>query len=163
VWWVAHDQDSLPAGHQETREGEQGLLLVNQPRMYRLVLLLLAGVMLCCLWVLLSFPDTAPAVPSALAGPDVGHVDRGAGTSAPLPDESYLLMSAEEVRETNRLPGNAYLLTMLLLACSFGASVLRTLLTRAGRQGATCSWIGDDRAWLAVACEEPSFLGVFRL
>jgi hypothetical protein len=163
VWWVAHDQDSLPADHQEAREGEQGLLLVNQSRMNRLVLLLLAGIMLCCLWVLLSFPVTAPAVPSALAGPNVGHVDRGAGTSAPLPDESYLLTPAEEVRETNSLPGNAYLLTMLVLACSFGASVLRTLLSSAGRQGATCSWIGDDRAWLAVACEEPSFLGVFRL
>jgi hypothetical protein len=164
VWWVTHDQDSLPAGHQEAREGEQGLLLVNQPRMYRLVLLLLlAGIMLCCLWVLLSLPVTAPAVPSALAGPNVGHVDRGAGTSAPLPDESYLLTPAEEVRETNSPPVNAYLLTMLVLACSFGASVLRTLLTSAGRQGATCSWIGDDRAWLAVACEELSFLGVFRL
>jgi len=80
-----------------------------------------------------------------------------------LPDESYLLTPAEEVRETNRLLGNAYHLTMLLLACSFGASVLRTLLTSAGRQGATCAWIGDDRAWLAVACEDPSFLGVFRL
>ncbi len=164
MWWVTHDQDSLPAGHQEAREGEQGLLLVNQPRMYRLVLLLLlAGIMLCCLWVLLSLPVTAPAVPSALAGPNVGHVDRGAGTSAPLPDESYLLTPAEEVRETNSPPVNAYLLTMLVLACSFGASVLRTLLTSAGRQGATCSWIGGDRAWLAVACEEPSFLGVFRL
>ena len=128
-----------------------------------MVLLLLAGIMLCCLWVLLSFPVTAPAVPSALAGPNVGHVDRGAGTSAPLPDESYLLMPAEEVRETTRLPGNAYLLTMLLLACSFGASVLRMLLTNARRLGATCSWSGHDRPWLAVACEEPSFLGVFRL
>jgi hypothetical protein len=163
VWWVAHDQDSLPKGHQEAREGEQGLLLVNQPRMNRLVLLLLAGFMLCCFWVLLSFPVTAPAVPSALAGPNVGHVDRGANAPAPLPDESYLLTPAEEVREMDRLPGNAYLLTMLMLACSFGTSVLRTLLTSAGRQGATCSWIGDDRAWLAVACEEPSVLGVFRL
>jgi hypothetical protein len=80
-----------------------------------------------------------------------------------LPDESYLLTPAEEVRETNSLPGNAYLLTMLVLACSFGASVLRMLLTNARRQGATCSWIGDDRGWLAVAHEEPSFLGVFRL
>ena len=128
-----------------------------------LLLLVLVGIMLCCFWVLLSFPVTAPAVPSALAGPNVGHVDRGAGTSAPLPDGSYLLTPAEEPQKTDRLPGNAYLLTMLMLACSFGASVLRRLLTSAGRQGAICSWIGDDRAWLAVAHEEPSFLGVFRL
>jgi hypothetical protein len=122
--------------------------------------------MLCCLWVLLSLPLTVPAVPSALAGPNVGHVDRGAGTSAPLPDESYLLMPAEEVRETTRLPGNAYLLTMLMLACFFGASVLRVLLTKARsapRQGAICSWCGDDRPWFAVAHKNPSLLGVFRL
>jgi hypothetical protein len=80
-----------------------------------------------------------------------------------LPDESYLLTLAEEVRETDRLPGNAYLLTMLVLACSFGASVLRMLLTNARRQGAICSWSGDDRRWLSVAYEDPSFLGVFRL
>ena len=125
--------------------------------------------MLCCLVVLLSLPlsvpevSDVPGVASALAGANVGHVDRAANAPAPLPDESYLLTPAEEAQETDRLPGNAYLLTMLMLGCSFGASVLRTLLTSAGRQGATCSWIGDDRAWLAVACEEPSFLGVFRL
>jgi hypothetical protein len=50
-----------------------------------------------------------------------------------------------------------------VLACSFGASVLRMVLTNALRQGATCSWIGDDRGWLDVAYEDPSFLGVFRL
>jgi hypothetical protein len=131
--------------------------------MNRLVLLLLAGIMLCCLWVLLSFPVTAPAVPSALAGPNVGHVDRGAGTSAPMLNGSYPLTPAEEAQQTERHPVNAYLLTMLLLACSFGASVLRLLFTNARRQGATCSWIGDDRAWLSVTYEEPSFLGVFRL
>ena len=92
-----------------------------------------------------------------------GNVDRAANGSAPLPDGSYPLTPAEEAQETDSPPVNSYLLTMLVLACSFGASVLRMLLTNAGRQGATCSWIGDDRAWLAVANEEPSFLGVFRL
>jgi hypothetical protein len=131
--------------------------------MHRFVLLLFAGIMLCCLGVLLSLPVTAPDVPSALAGTNVGHVDRGANAPAPLPDESYPLTPAEEVQETDSHPVNAYLLTMLLLACSFGTSVLRTLLTNARRQGATCSWLGDDRAWLTVAYEEPSYLGVFRL
>jgi len=132
--------------------------------MYRLVLLvLLAGIMLCCLGVLLSLPLTAPHVPSALAGANVGHVDRGAGASAPLPDTSYPLTPAEEVQQPDSHPVNAYLLTMLVLACSFGASVLRMLLTNARRQGAICSWIGDDRRWLAVTYENPSFLGVFRL
>jgi hypothetical protein len=137
--------------------------------MHRFVLLLLAGIMLCCLGVLLSLPLSAPevsdvpGVSSALAGANVGHVDRGANAPAPLPSGSYPLTPAEELQQTDRHPVNAYLLTMLLLACSFGASVLRMLLTNARRQGATCSWIGDDRRWLSVAYEEPSFLGVFRL
>jgi hypothetical protein len=128
----------------------------------RLVLLLvLAGVMLFCLGVfLLSLPLSAPHLSSALAGE---HVDRAANGSAPLPDGSYPLTPAEEAQETDSLPVKAYLLTMLMLACSFGASVLRMLLTNARRQGAICSWSGDDRGWLAVAYEDPSFLGVFRL
>jgi hypothetical protein len=73
-------------------------------------------------------------------------------------------MPAEEAQEAYTSPVKAYLLTMLLLACSFGASVLRMLLTNARRQGAICSsWSGDDRRWLTVAHEDPSFLGVFRL
>ena len=131
--------------------------------MNRLVLLVLAGVMLCCLWVLLSMPLSVPHLSSALGGANVEHVDRGANAPAPLPNGSYPLMPAEEAQQTDSPPVNAYLLTMLLLACSFGASVLRMLLINARRQGVTCSWIGDNRPWLAVAYEEPSFLGVFRL
>jgi hypothetical protein len=93
----------------------------------------------------------------------VEHVDRGANAPAPLPNRRSPLMPAEEAQRTDRLPVNAHLLTMLVLACSFGASVLSMLLTNARRQGAICSWSGDDRRWLAVAYEEPSFLGVFRL
>ena len=133
--------------------------------MNRFVLLLvLAGVMLFCFGVfLLSLPLTAPHLSSALAGTNVEHVDRAANASAPLPDGSYPLMPAEEAQQTDSPPVKAYLLTMLLLACSFGASVLRMLLTNARRQGAICSWSGDDRRWLSVAYEDPSFLGVFRL
>jgi hypothetical protein len=144
--------------------------LAKQPRVHRfLLLLLLAGIMFCCLGVLLSLAVTAPdvsdvpGVPSALAGANVGHVERGANAPAPLPNTSYPLTPAEEVQQTDRHPVNAHLLTMLVLACSFGSSVLRMLLTNARRQGATCYWIGDDRRWLSVTYEEPSFLGVFRL
>ena len=122
--------------------------------------------MLCCLGLLHSLPFTAPdvlGVPVALAGANVGHEDGGADAPAPLPDGSYPLTPAGEVQETDRHPVNAHLLTMLLLACSFGASVLRMLLINARKQGATCSWIGNDRLWLAMAYGEPSFLGVFRL
>jgi hypothetical protein len=128
------------------------------------LLLLLAGIMLCCVGIfLLSLPLTAPHVSSALGGANVGHVDRGANAPAPLPGASYPLMPAEEAQQTDSPPVNASLLTMLLLACSFGASVLRMVLTNARRQGAICSWSGDDRRWLSVAYEDPSFLGVFRL
>jgi hypothetical protein len=90
-------------------------------------------------------------------------MDRGANGSAPLPGGSYPLTPAEEPQEADRPPVNAYLLTMLVLACSFGTSVLMMALTNSWRQGVICSWIGDDRRWLAVAYEEPSLLGVFRL
>ena len=133
--------------------------------MNRLVLLLLlAGVVLFCLGVfLLSLPLSAPHVSSALGGANVEHVDRGANAPAPLPDASYPLMPAEEAQQTDSPPVNAYLLTMLTLACSIGVSVLMMLLINARRQGVTCSWMGDDRRWLSVAYEEPAFLGVFRL
>jgi hypothetical protein len=127
------------------------------------LLLLLAAIVLCCFRVLLSLPLTAPHVSSALGEAKVEHVDRAANAPAPLPNGSYPLTPADEVQQTDRPPANAYLLTMLLLAWSFGASVLRVLLTNTRRQGVTCSWIGDDRPWLALAYEEPSFLGVFRL
>ena len=129
-----------------------------------MVLLLLAGVMLCCLGVLLlSLPLSAAHVSSALAGANVEHVDRAANAPAPLGDASYPLMPAEEAQETDRPPVNAYLLTVLVLVCSFGASVLKMLRTNARRQGAICSRSGDDRRWLTVAYEDPSLLGVFRL
>jgi hypothetical protein len=131
--------------------------------MNRFVLLLvLAGVMLCCLGVLLSLP-TALHVSSDLGVANVEHVERAANAPTPLLDASYPLTPAEEAQQTDRHPVNAYLLTMLVLACSFGASVLRMLLTNPRRQGVICSWSGDDRPWLAVAHEDPSFLGVFRL
>ena len=121
--------------------------------------------MVCCLGLfLLSLPLTAPHLSSALGGANVEHVDGAANAPAPLPNGSYPLTPAEEAQETYSTPMNAYLLTMLLLlACSFGASVLRMLLKNARRRGAICSWIGDDRPWLAVAHEDPSLLGVFRL
>jgi hypothetical protein len=91
-------------------------------------------------------------------------VDGAANAPAPLPGGSYpLLMPAEDTQETDSPPVNAPLLTMLMLACSFGASILRLQLTNARRQGATCSWGSDDRRWLYVAIEDPSFFGVFRL
>jgi hypothetical protein len=127
-----------------------------------LVLLLLGGGMLCCLGVLLSLPLTAPDVSSALGGANVEHVDRAANAPAPLPDRSYPLTPAEEAQETDRHPVNAFLLTMLVLACSFGASVSMMLLIDARRQGALCSLAVVGRSF-ATACKDLPFLGAFRL
>jgi len=128
--------------------------------MRRLVIILLIGLMLSCLGVCLSLPATGSDVPSAfIAVVDVAQVDRDA--NAPVPDGSYLLTRAEDVEKTDERPVNAELLTILLLACSFGASV-GWLLTNARKRGAICS-SGVDLPSLATAPEEPSFLGVFRL
>jgi hypothetical protein len=130
----------------------QGLVLIS------------AGVMLCCLGTFLSLPSTTSDGSSALAGPKVGHMELGADAPAPGPEGSYLLMPAEELQETDTLPMNASVLTMLLQALVyFGASVGWLLTTNARRHGVMCCSLFDDRSWLAVAPEGPSLLGVFRL
>ena len=156
---AALDQGSLTFGHQ-AREEDQGLRLAKEPRMRGLVLLLLAGVMLCCLGILLSLPASAPELTSAFAGAGAAQVDGGA--NAPPPDGSYPITPVEEVRETDRHPVNASLLTMLLLTLSFCTSAL-WMATNERRRGASCFWGVDDRPWLAVAHEGASVLGVFRL
>jgi hypothetical protein len=159
-------RDSLPPRHQ-ARKGELGLRLAKQPRMQGLALLLLAGVVLCCLWIFPSLPapkSEVAGVPSALAGANAGHVDRGAQALAPLPDGSYPLTAAEEPQETDELPVNSYLMTTLVLALAyFGASVGWLLMPNARRQAVMCRSVVDDRWWLASVHEGPSFIGVFRL
>jgi hypothetical protein len=120
--------------------------------------------MLCCLGTLLSLPSTTSYRSSALAGAKVGHMELGADAPAPGPDGSYLLMPAEELQETDKLPVNASVLTMLVLALAyFEACVGWLLTTNARRQGVMCCSLVEDRSWLAVAPEGPSLLGVFLL
>jgi hypothetical protein len=120
--------------------------------------------MLCCLGLLLSWPSTTSEAPSALAGVNVGHMDRGAGASTTVPDGSYPLAPAEDLQETDKGPVNASLLTMLLLALVyFGACIGWLFMTNARRHGVMCFSLVDDRPWLAVAHEDPSFLRVFLL
>jgi hypothetical protein len=135
--------------------------------MQGLVLLLLLGVVLCCLGIFLSLPaptSEVPGMPSALAGANVGHMDRAANAPAPLPDGSYPLTPAEELQELDELPVTFYLLTMLVLMIAyFGASLGWLLMANARRRQAICCSVVNDRGWLAAAHEGPSFLGVFRL
>jgi hypothetical protein len=131
------------------------------------LILLLAEVMLCCLGIFLSLPaptSEAPGVPSALAGANVGHVDRAANAPTPLPDGSYPLTLAEVPQESDEHPVDFYLLTILQLALAyFVASVGWLLMPNARRQAVMSSSVINDRAWLAAAHKGPSFLGVFRL
>ena len=124
----------------------------------------MAGVMICCLGLFLhSLPASpASAVPSALTGANVEHVNRVTNAPDPVPHGSYPLTPAREFQDTDKGPVNASLLTMLVLA-SFGASVGWLLMTNARRRQLACCSLFDDRWWLATVPEGPSLLGVFRL
>ena len=126
-----------------------------------ILLLLLAGVMLCWLGIFLSLPASATDLSSAYAEAEAAEVD--GGVNAPSPDGSYPITPAEEAQQTDKRPISAHLLTMLLLVIvSLGAIVLWMLMSNALRQGAICSW-DVVRASSTTSCEEPSFLAVFLL
>jgi hypothetical protein len=148
-------------------KGVKALRRGKKPRMRRSFLSLLAAVTLFCLEIFLSLPaptSELPGVPSALAEANVGHIDRAANAPAPLPNGSYPLTLAEVPQESDELPVNFYLLTMLVLALAyFVANVGWLLMPNARRQAVMSSSVINDRAWLAAAHKGPSFLGVFRL
>jgi hypothetical protein len=106
--------------------------------------------LLLCLGIfLLPLPATGSEVPSALATANLPSPDLATnGNPHPL-------------EETYKYPLNAELLTMLLLALSFGLSV-GWLLRNAQRQRTLCSLAGV-RSSFATICEDLPFLGVFRL
>ena len=137
------------------------------PRMRILgVPLLMVEVMLCCLALSTSLPaSTAPDMSEAPSVP--ARAEDDGGLNAPLPEDgSYPLTPAEEAKEMDKRPINAFLLTMLVLvtvASSAGVLSLLTMNARTKRWGAICLWEVEVRPWLAVSCEKPSFLGVFRL
>ncbi len=136
--------------------------LGKKPRMPQGVLLfLLAGVMLSCLGIFLSLPQTtASEAPYAPVWADEG-------SNAPSPEGSYPLSATEERNnKKDKLPVNASMLTLVVLAIasSFGASVLWLLTMNARKHRARCALgVEEERPWLAAAHEGPSYLGVFRL
>src|SRR5215212_4758760 len=106
--------------------------------------------------LLLPLPATGSEVPSALAVANLPRFDLEAnGNDHPL-DGSYLAAPGEEAKDAEKYPLNAELLTMLLLAVSFGLSV-GWLLRNAQRQGALCS-LAVVRSSLATTCEDLPFL-----
>ena len=123
---------------------------------------LLVMAFLMCLGVfLLPLPATGSEVPSALAMANLPGVDLATNWNGHPLEETYLVAPAEEAEGGEKTPLNAELLTMLLLALSFGLSV-GWLLRNAQRQGALCSLAGV-RSSFATICEDLPFLGVFRL
>jgi hypothetical protein len=124
---------------------------------------LLAIVILLCVGTFLPLFPTGHEVPAALMTARSSHVDQGTnGYWHPL-DANYPVVSAEEAQEVDKHPGNAYLLTaLLLLALSFWAIVV-WVLTNVQGQWVFRSLGIDRRRWLPSALEERPFLGVFRL
>ena len=140
------------------------------------IFLLLAGVVFCCLGTLLPLPPASSPrsevaeVPSGLVGTNdgAGHLYGGAPeASAPVPDVSnFLLPPAEEVREKEKLPVNALVLTGLALAmASFVAGALWLLATNARGWAASRPWGVEDDTRLGLAATRlgACFLGVFLL
>ena len=122
---------------------------------------LVVAFLLCLSVFLVPLLGTGSEVPSALAMANLPRVDQETnGNGHPL-DGTYLLAPVEEAKDADKYPLNAELLTMLLFAVSFGATV-GWLLTNAQRQGALCSLAVVDPS-LATTCEDLPFLGVFRL
>jgi len=117
---------------------------------------------LVCLGVFfLPLPATDSEVPSALAMANLSRLDLETnGNGHPL-DGTYVVAPAEEAEDGEQSPLNAELLTMLLLALSFGATV-GWLLRNAQRQGAFCSLVVVHPSF-ATTCEDLPSLGVFRL
>jgi hypothetical protein len=118
----------------------------------------LVAAVVVCVGAFLSVLPTELDVSTALAP---AH-------SSPLLDqeasEGYLAVAREEAGQADKVPGNADLLTMLVLGVSssfFGLS-FGLLLTNSQRQGASCSLIVLGPS-LASAREDLSSLGVFRL
>jgi hypothetical protein len=104
---------------------------------------------------------TDSEAPSALAMANMPRLDQATNGNSHLLEGTYLVAPGEEAEDGEKSPLNAELLTMLLLALSFGLSV-GWLLRNAQRQGALCSLAGVHPSF-ATICEDLPFLGVFRL
>lgn len=123
---------------------------------------LLAMALLLCVGPFLSLPPTGLEVPAALTRTHSSHVNQKTNGGWPPLDGSYLAVPPEETEEVGKQSPDAYLLTALLLAVSFGATVV-LLLTNGRGQGGLRSLGIDRRRWLHSFLEARPFLGVFRL
>jgi hypothetical protein len=122
---------------------------------------LVMGLLMCLGVFLLPLPAAASEVPSALAMANLPGFDLETNGNDHSLDGIYVAAPAEEAEDADKDPLNAELLTMLLLALSFWATV-GWLLRNAQRQGALCS-LAVVHPSFATTFEELPFLSVFRL
>jgi len=125
---------------------------------------LLAIVSLLCIGTFLSLLPTGLKVPAVLTKAHSSYVNQATnGDWHPLEGSYLAALAPEETEEVDKHPVNADLLsTLLLLALSFGASVV-WLLTNGRGQGALRSLGTYRRRWFLSALEARLFWGVFRL
>jgi hypothetical protein len=84
---------------------------------------LVVAFLMCLGVLLLPLPATASEVFSTLAKGNLPRVDLETNRNAPPLDESYLLALGEEAENADKHQLNTQLLTMILLAVCFGATV----------------------------------------
>src|SRR5215217_7176029 len=159
------------SSRQEATEGEEALRVGKRlgggDRRADLLDLLLAGLVLFCLGILLSFLATATPteVSSAPAGKAVANVDGEALVQLDKEASYPLTPAAQEARETEEGPVRASLLTMLVVAVSsfFWRSGLSLVATNSSLKGGVSCSLGFLGGSLAAGCGGASLLGVFLL
>jgi hypothetical protein len=118
--------------------------------------LLAMGILLCAGACLSLLPTELDASAALTTPHSHHHLDQGT-------NEGYLAVAPEEAQDADGRPVNADLLSTLLLAVCFGATVGWPLTNGQGRR--TFRFVGVDQcpSFVTTACKDRSFLEVFRL
>ncbi len=118
--------------------------------------LLAMGILLCA-GACLSLRLTELDVSAALTTPHSHHhLDQGT-------NEGYLAVAPEEAQDADGRPVNADLLSALLLAVCFGATVGWLLANGRGRRAFRFVSVDHRPSFVTTALADRSFLEVFRL
>ena len=123
---------------------------------------LAAVAVLLCVGVFLPWLANGLEAPGSLTGAHYSQVDHGANGDGHPPTGSSLSATEEYAKDADKRPVNADLLTVLLLACFFGATVGWLLSNAPGPEASRSSSIARHPSFV-FAREDAPFLGVFRL
>jgi len=123
--------------------------------------LLVTAAFLLCLGTF-SWSAAGSGVTAAHTMESSPQVERGTNGGGHPVDGSYLAVASEEADGTDKAPVNAGLLTALLLAACFAATV-GWLRANDTRQRVFCSWRVALHPLFVTARENAPFLGVLRL